>query len=59
IHGKIPYNHPVRGGYTEDFCIISSGFKKEVFRISRKKVAVMLDILGFRKRLYGNFPYNK
>jgi predicted RNA-binding protein YlxR (DUF448 family) len=50
----------MKGSYKERFCIISkSGHKKEVFRITRKEAAVMLDVSGFRKRLYGNFPHNK
>ncbi|MBW4458525.1 MAG: hypothetical protein KME55_41460 [Nostoc indistinguendum CM1-VF10] len=34
----------------------SGGFEQETAAISNSQ---MIDILGFRKRLYGNFPYNK
>jgi hypothetical protein len=60
IQRKIPYNPPVKGSYTEKFGITSEiEVLKEVFRIIRKEVVIMLDIPGFRKRLYGKIPYNK
>ena len=60
IYRKIPYNPVVKSSYREKFWIISeSECKKEVFHIFQIEFAVMLDRLGSRKRLYGNFPYNK
>lgn len=60
LYGKILYNPPVKGEYTEKSGIIPKQVcKKEVFRIFRQEFVAMLDILGLRKRLYGKFLYNK